>query len=155
MDTPPNRLDTPYLAVLRDQGQSFKEIGAAVGLSASAVRDRLARSGYVDPYRNPHPRGRRTSTDRIVRLWNEGLTHREIGQLVGMSARGVGARLVQAAIDIEHSPRPRPGQPRRGVSTRRIEELLRQGKSYGAIAQEVGMSKSGVRARLRREGKLP
>jgi DNA-directed RNA polymerase specialized sigma24 family protein len=94
-------MDVKQAADLYAQGWTLRQIGAELGLTATAVSDQLRRAGVT--LRRSGPPAHPASTQQILEFRDQGLTWNEVADRVDMTASGAWSR----------SRRARPPKPPR------------------------------------------
>jgi len=98
--------------------------------------------------RKPHKK----STDKtLLELYAQGLTHREIGNRVGMTGKQVQARIRTLRAQVKAVEPPRTPEQLQ-VLRDRIKTLRNQGLDMKAIGREVGIKKPQVYRHLQAIG---
>jgi DNA-directed RNA polymerase specialized sigma24 family protein len=85
--------------------------------------------------------------ERAADLYARGWTVRQIGAVLGVHLSTVSQQLQSAGVSMR-----RGGPPAHPASTQKILELRDQGRTWNEIAEQVGMTRSGVWSRQRRPG---
>ena len=113
---------------LRDQGKSAKEIAAVVGVSETAVRTHT--TGIVVPEDEKQAR-----VEAVRKMYTEGKTYTQIAAETGASA----STIRNYTYDLPRRDRNRNGAPISREKVTKIRELRIQGKSFEAIARQMGI----------------
>lgn len=118
---------------MRAEGLSFREVGAALGVSAAEVCQTLGKLGVH------HPRARRCcwkgqafSHTEAMDFWRDGWSIRELAEHYGVSKQAI-IQLVNKSPLAE--PRPKP----RGIDMRTAIRLRFYGLTIKEIAQRLGV----------------
>ncbi len=150
------REELDRIAALRKRGLTVQEIAIAGGHSQSAVVYQVRRLGVAPE--EPKPRRRSEITDdlrkRVVALHKKGHNLSRISNLTAL-ARTTVRSIVLAGGRPPSSNRSRFRARTTKEEELRIVELRRAGSSLQRIADEVGLSNSGVLIALRRNGFPP
>lgn len=126
---------------LRRQGLIWREIGATIGMSTPGVHGRWRRlraAGHEDPM-PPRPFG----LERVVELYNQGLTTSQVGRELGCTGSTVSKQLRAAGVQGR-----KPGR-RHPVEDAELLRLRSQGLLWREVAEQTGMTLSGVTSRWR------
>ena len=113
---------------LRAQGKSAKEIAAVVGVSETAVRTHT--TGIVVPEDEKQAR-----VEAVRKMYTEGKTYTQIAAETGASA----STIRNYTCDLPRRDRNRNGAPIPREKVTKIRELRVQGKSFEAIARQMGI----------------
>ena len=113
---------------LRAQGKSAKEIAAVIGVSATAVKNHAA--GIIVPAEE-----KQTRVEAVRRMYAEGKTYTQIAAETGASA----STIRNYTCDLPRRDRNRNGAPIPREKVTKIRELRSQGKSFEAIARQMGI----------------
>lgn len=113
---------------LRAQGKSAKEIAAVVGVSETAVRTHT--TGIVVPEDEKQAR-----VEAVRKMYTEGKTYTQIAAETGASA----STIRNYTCDLPRRDRNRNGAPIPREKVTKIRELRSQGKSFEAIARQMGI----------------
>ena len=113
---------------LRAQGKSAKEIAAVIGVSATAVKNHTV--GIVVPAEEKQAR-----VEAVRRMYAEGKTYAQIAAETGASA----STIRNYTCDLPRRDRNRNGAPIPREKVTKIRELRVQGKSFEAIARQMGI----------------
>ncbi len=113
---------------LRAQGKSAKEIAAVIGVSATAVKNHTA--GIIVPAEE-----KQTRVEAVRRMYAEGKTYTQIAAETGASA----STIRNYTCDLPRRDRNRNGAPIPREKVTKIRELRSQGKSFEAIARQMGI----------------
>lgn len=113
---------------LRAQGKSAKEIAAVVGVSETAVRTHT--TGIVVPEDEKQAR-----VEAVRKMYTEGKTYTQIAAETGASA----STIRNYTCDLPRRDRNRNGAPIPQEKVTKIRELRSQGKSFEAIARQMGI----------------
>lgn len=113
---------------LRAQGKSAKEIAAVVGVSETAVRTHT--TGIVVPEDEKQVR-----VEAVRKMYTEGKTYTQIAAETGASA----STIRNYTCDLPRRDRNRNGAPIPQEKVTKIRELRSQGKSFEAIARQMGI----------------
>ena len=113
---------------LRTQGKSAKEIAAVVGVSETAVRTHT--TGIVVPEDEKQAR-----VEAVRKMYTEGKTYTQIAAETGASA----STIRNYTCDLPRRDRNRNGAPIPQEKVTKIRELRSQGKSFEAIARQMGI----------------
>lgn len=113
---------------LRAQGKSAKEIAAVVGVSETAVRTHT--TGIVVPEDEKQAR-----VEAVRKMYTEGKTYTQIAAETGASA----SMIRNYTCDLPRRDRNRNGAPIPREKVTKIRELRVQGKSFEAIARQMGI----------------
>lgn len=113
---------------LRAQGKSAKEIAAVVGVSETAVRTHT--TGIVVPEDEKQAR-----VEAVRKMYTEGKTYTQIAAETGASA----STIRNYTCDLPRRDRNRNGAPISREKVDKIRELRAQGKSFEAIARQMGI----------------
>ena len=113
---------------LRAQGKSAKEIAAVIGVSATAVKNHTV--GIVVPAEEKQAR-----VEAVRRMYAEGKTYAQIAAETGASA----STIRNYTCDLPRRYRNRNGAPIPREKVTKIRELRVQGKSFEAIARQMGI----------------
>ena len=113
---------------LRAQGKSAKEIAAVVGVSETAVRTHT--TGIVVPEDEKQAR-----VEAVRKMYTEGKTYTQIAAETGASA----STIRNYTCDLPRRDRNRNGTPIPREKVTKIRELRSQGKSFEAIARQMGI----------------
>lgn len=127
------------IVALRKGGSSLRQIGAAVGVSESRVRQRLKALGVVIP------KAPALDESKLRKLAGAGLTGTEIAAAMGSTPSAIRAAARYRGILFARGSRAR------GLLADHDDEIAkahRDGLSPGAIARTLGWSRPAVRERL-------
>lgn len=113
---------------LRAQGKSAKEIAAVIGVSVTAVRTHT--TGIVVPEDEKQAR-----VEAVRKMYTEGKTYTQIAAETGVS----GQTIRNYTCDLPRRDRNRNGAPIPREKVAKIRELRSQGKSFEAIARQMGI----------------
>ena len=113
---------------LRAQGKSAKEIAAVIGVSETAVRTHT--TGIVVPEDEKQAR-----VEAVRKMYTEGKTYTQIAAETGASA----STIRNYTCDLPRRDRNRNGAPIPREKVTKIRELRSQGKSFEAIARQMGI----------------
>ena len=113
---------------LRAQGKSAKEIAAVIGVSATAVKNHTV--GIVVPEDEKQAR-----VEAVRKMYTEGKTYTQIAAETGASA----STIRNYTCDLPRRDRNRNGAPIPREKVTKIRELRSQGKSFEAIARQMGI----------------
>lgn len=113
---------------LRAQGKSAKEIAAVIGVSATAVKNHTA--GIIVPAEEKQAR-----VEAVRKMYTEGKTYTQIAAETGASA----STIRNYTCDLPRRDRNRNGAPISREKVDKIRELRAQGKSFEAIARQMGI----------------
>ena len=113
---------------LRAQGKSAKEIAAVIGVSATAVKNHTA--GIIVPAEEKQAR-----IEAVRKMYAEGKTYTQIAAETGASA----STIRNYTCDLPRRDRNRNGAPIPQEKVTKIRELRSQGKSFEAIARQMGI----------------
>lgn len=113
---------------LRAQGKSAKEITAVIGVSATAVKNHTA--GIKVPVAE-----KQTLIETVRKMYTEGKTYTQIAAETGASA----STIRNYTCDLPRRDRNRNGAPIPREKVTKIRELRVQGKSFEAIARQMGI----------------
>ena len=113
---------------LRAQGKSAKEIAAVIGVSETAVRNHT--TGIVVPEDEKQAR-----VEAVRKMYTEGKTYTQIAAETGVS----GQTIRNYTCDLPRRDRNRNGAPIPREKVAKIRELRSQGKSFEAIARQMGI----------------
>ena len=113
---------------LRAQGKSAKEIAAVIGVSATAVKNHTA--GIIVPEDEKQAR-----VEAVRKMYTEGKTYTQIAAETGASA----STIRNYTCDLPRRDRNRNGAPIPREKVTKIRELRSQGKSFEAIARQIGI----------------
>lgn len=113
---------------LRAHGKSAKEIAAVVGVSETAVRTHT--TGIVVPEDEKQAR-----VEAVRKMYTEGKTYTQIAAETGASA----STIRNYTCDLPRRDRNRNGAPIPQEKVTKIRELRSQGKSFEAIARQMGI----------------
>ncbi len=113
---------------LRAQGKSAKEIAAVVGVSETAVRTHT--TGIVVPEDEKQAR-----VEAVRKMYTEGKTYTQIAAETGASA----STIRNYTCDLPRRDRNRNGAPIPREKVDKIRKLRSQGKSFEAIARQMGI----------------
>jgi hypothetical protein len=147
---------------LYESGMTAQQVGAVLGVSKDAICTHLSRLGVIRPGPLKKPRA---STQRITQVRDAGMTWREVGAAVGMTAESAHARY-WAAKGIRRVPgqpfitpkapkTPKPEPPpaaatRPRWSDAQLLELKAMGASHRQVAETTGLTYGAVATRLYR-----
>lgn len=112
---------------LRAQGKSAKEIAAVVGVSETAVRTHT--TGIVVPEE------KQARVEAVRKMYTEGKTYTQIAAETGASA----STIRNYTYDLPRRDRNRNEAPIPREKVTKIRELRSQGKSFEAIARQMGI----------------
>ena len=124
---------------LRAQGKSAKEIAAVVGVSETAVRTHT--TGIVVPEDEKQAR-----VEAVRKMYTEGKTYTQIAAETGASA----STIRNYTCDLPRRDRNRNGAPIPREKVTKIRELRVQGKSFEAIARQMGIKPARLRKSIPR-----
>lgn len=113
---------------LRAQGKSAKEVAAVIGVSATAVKNHTV--GIIVPAEEKQAR-----VEAVRRMYAEGKTYAQIAAETGASA----STIRNYTCDLPRRDRNRNGAPILREKVDKIRELRSQGKSFEAIARQMGI----------------
>lgn len=113
---------------LRAGGKSAREIAVVMGVSATAVKNHTA--GIVVPADE-----RQALIETVRKMYLEGITYTQISAETGVS----GQTIRNYTCDLPRRDRNRNGAPIPREKVTKIRELRSQGKSFEAIARQMGI----------------
>lgn len=113
---------------MRAQGKSAKEIAAVIGVSATAVKNHTA--GIIVPAEEKQAR-----VEAVRKMYTESKTYTQIAAETGASA----STIRNYTCDLPRRDRNRNGAPIPREKVTKIRELRSQGKSFEAIARQMGI----------------
>lgn len=139
---------------LREEGWSLKQIGEKYGVSHQAVSVALKKEAGTGRARHSG-RPRRLDYDEVVRLYQEGRTAAEVGEILDCCYGAVLRVLRLRGVDIRRSgPRPekakRPRPEKRKINLFFAQKLREEGATLQRIAEIFGITRQAVFTILKR-----
>ena len=132
------------------RGNTLTDIAAETGCSISGISSALQRWGVHTPRQIKKPEKQENiienNKETVIKLYLQGKSFREISLETGFSLSGLHDALKRWGIS-----QNRPGQQNIIEQNKdAVIEMRRAGKTHKEIAQELGISKSGVQNALKR-----